>query len=116
MLYAGVTSLTESVKKILHPETPDYTAVSLILVAAAVVVKIVLGAYVKHVGKKVNSSSLVNSGTDATLDAVISASTLAAAGILERRLARSLARRGDLAGHHQIRRRDAARNDLTAAG
>lgn len=81
VLYAGVTSLTESVKKILHPETPDYTAVSLILVAAAVVVKIVLGAYVKHVGKKVNSSSLVNSGTDATLDAVISASTLAAAGI-----------------------------------
>ncbi len=81
VLYAGVTSLTESVKKIIHPETPDYTAVSLLLVAAAVAVKIVLGAYVKHVGKKVNSSSLVNSGTDATLDAVISASTLAAAGI-----------------------------------
>ena len=81
VLYAGLTSLTESIKKIVHPETPDYSTLSLIIVAVAVVVKIVLGRYVKHVGEKVNSSSLVNSGTDATLDAIISASTLAAAGI-----------------------------------
>ena len=81
VLYAGVTSLVESVKQILHPETPDYNAVSLVIVAVAVVVKILLGRYVKSVGKKVNSDSLVNSGEDATLDSVISASTLAAAGI-----------------------------------
>lgn len=49
--------------------------------AVAVVVKIVLGRYVKSVGKKVNSDSLINSGEDATLDSVISASTLVAAGI-----------------------------------
>ena len=76
VLYAGLTSLTESIKKIIHPETPDYSTLSLIIVAVAVVVKIVLGRYVKHVGEKVNSSSLVT-----TLDAIISASTLAAAGI-----------------------------------
>ncbi len=81
VLYAGVTSFTESVKKIIHPETPDYSWVSLVIIAAAVIVKILLGRYVKSVGEKVNSDSLVNSGTDATLDAVISASTLAAAGI-----------------------------------
>ena len=52
-----------------------------IIVGAAVVVKIVLGRYVKSVGKKVNSASLVNSGEDATLDSVISASTLVAAAI-----------------------------------
>ena len=51
------------------------------IVAAAVVVKIVLGRYVKHVGKKVNSDSLIHSGEDATLDSIISASTLAAAAI-----------------------------------
>ena len=49
--------------------------------AVAVVVKILLGRYVKGVGEKVNSDSLVNSGEDATLDSVISASTLVAAGI-----------------------------------
>lgn len=81
VLYAGITSLVESVKQIIHPETPEYTTVSLIIVAVAVVVKIVLGRYVKGVGEKVNSDSLVNSGEDATLDSIISASTLVAAAI-----------------------------------
>ena len=81
VLYAGITSLVESVKQILHPETPDYNAVSLIIVAVAVVVKILLGRHVKKIGEKVNSDSLINSGKDATLDSVISASTLLAAGI-----------------------------------
>ena len=81
VLYAGVTAFIESVKKIIRPDTPDYSAISLVIVAVAVVVKIVLGRYVKRVGEKVNSDSLINSGADATLDSVISASTLAAAGI-----------------------------------
>lgn len=81
VLYAGITSFVESVKQIVGPETPDYSAVSLIIVAVAVVVKIVLGRYVKSVGERVNSDSLVNSGEDATLDSIISASTLVAAGI-----------------------------------
>ena len=79
VLYAGVTSLVESVKKIMHPVTPDYAISSLIIVAAAVLVKIGLGLYVKSSGEKVNSDSLINSGKDALLDAVISAATLAAA-------------------------------------
>ena len=81
VLYAGITAFTESVKKIIHPEVPDYSAVSLVIVAVAVVVKILLGRYVKSVGEKVNSDSLVNSGEDATLDSIISAATLVAAGI-----------------------------------
>lgn len=81
VLYAGITSFVESVKQIIHPETPEYTPASLIIVAVAVVVKILLGRYVKSVGEKVNSDSLINSGEDATLDSIISASTLAAAVI-----------------------------------
>lgn len=81
VLYAGVTAFVESVKKIIHPDTPDYSAAALIIVAVAVAVKILLGRYVKKVGERVNSDSLIHSGEDATLDAVISASTLVAAGI-----------------------------------
>ena len=81
VLYAGLTSFTESVKKIIHPDTPDYTVPALLIVASGVIVKILLGRYVKNIGTKVNSDSLVNSGEDASLDAVISASTLAAAVI-----------------------------------
>ena len=81
VLYAGITSFVESVKQIIHPETPDYNTVSLIIVTVAVVVKILLGRYVKGIGVQVNSDSLINSGEDATLDSIISASTLVAAGI-----------------------------------
>ena len=79
ILYAGITSFVESVKKIINPDIPDYSTISLIIVGVATVIKLVLGRYVKSVGKKVNSSSLVNSGEDAALDSVISASTLLAA-------------------------------------
>ena len=79
VLYAGITSFTESIRKIIHPETPDYSAAALVIIAMGVAVKIILGRYVKGVGEKVNSDSLINSGEDARLDAIISASTLAAA-------------------------------------
>lgn len=81
VLYAGITAFVESVKKIIEPELPDYSTVSLVIVGVAVIVKIVLGLYVKKTGQKVNSDSLVNSGNDALLDSVISVSTLAAAAI-----------------------------------
>ncbi|MCR4688972.1 MAG: cation diffusion facilitator family transporter [Saccharofermentans sp.] len=81
VLYAGITSLIESIKKIITPVTPDYTKVSIVIVSVAIVVKIVLGTFVKKTGEKVNSDSLVNSGKDALLDSIISASTLIAAVI-----------------------------------
>lgn len=79
VLYAGITSAVESVKKIIHPEVPDYSTISLFIIAVAVGVKIVLGRYVKGQGEKVNSGSLVASGSDAMFDAILSASVLASA-------------------------------------
>lgn len=79
VLYAGITSAVESVKKIIHPEKPEYSIVSLVIIAVAVVVKIVLGRYVKAKGEEVNSGSLVASGSDAMFDAILSASVLACA-------------------------------------
>ena len=52
ILYAGFTSLIESIKNIVHPETPKYTYVTFIVVGAAIIVKIVLGLYVRKTGKK----------------------------------------------------------------
>ena len=79
ILYAGITSAVEAIKKIIHPDIPEYSTISLIIVAVAVVVKIILGRLVKTVGVMVKSDSLINSGTDASMDAVISAATLVAA-------------------------------------
>ncbi len=76
VLSAGVTSLFESIKKVISPEIPDYSLVTVIVVIAAVLVKIVLGRYVKSQGEKYNSDSLIASGQDASFDAILSASTL----------------------------------------
>ena len=81
ILYAGVTSLVESVKKIIEKDVPEYSVATLVIVAAAVFVKIALGLFVKSTGKKVNSDSLKASGQDALMDSIISFSTLVAAGV-----------------------------------
>ncbi len=79
VLYAGITSAVESVKKIIQPEKPDYSIISLVIIAVAVVVKIVLGRYVKAKGVQVNSGSLEASGSDAMFDAILSGSVLVSA-------------------------------------
>lgn len=79
VLYAGITSLTESVKKIINPVKPEYTAVSLIIIGVAIVAKLVLGKFVETRGKKLNSSALEASGKDALMDAILSASVLISA-------------------------------------
>ncbi|MBQ5440978.1 MAG: cation transporter [Firmicutes bacterium] len=81
VLYAGITSLVESVKKIIEPVEADYSIATLIIISAAVVVKIILGRYVKAQGEKVDSGSLIASGQDATFDAILSASVLLSAVI-----------------------------------
>ncbi len=79
VLYAGITSLVESVKKIIRPETANYSTVSIVIISVAIVVKLLLGLFVKKQGKRVNSGALVASGSDALFDAVLSSSVLASA-------------------------------------
>lgn len=79
VLYAGITSMVESVKKIITPEAADYSIVSLIIIAVAIAAKLILGQYVKKQGEKHNSGALVASGSDALFDAILSASVLLSA-------------------------------------
>ena len=79
VLYAGGTSLVESVKKIFKPGEVEYGTVSIIIISVAIVAKLILGLFVKKQGKKVNSGALVASGSDALFDAILSASVLASA-------------------------------------
>ncbi len=76
VIYAGITAFVESIKKIITPEAAEYSTVSIIIVAAAIVVKLLLGLYVKKQGKVVNSSALQASGSDALFDAILSCSVL----------------------------------------
>ncbi|MBO4662180.1 MAG: cation transporter [Bacteroidaceae bacterium] len=82
VLSAGITSLIESVKKIFDPTEPEYTTVTLAVIVVAIIVKLVLGQYVKHKGEQLRSDALIASGSDALFDAVITLSTLVSAGIM----------------------------------
>ncbi len=79
VLYAGITAFTESIKKIIHPEEVNYSVSTIIVIVMAIIVKFILGLYVKNRGKKYNSDSLVASGSDAFNDAILSISVLASA-------------------------------------
>ncbi len=79
VLYAGLAALYESVRRILVPETAEYTALSLIMIGLAVGAKLILGRYVRKQGEAVGSDSLRASGTDALSDAILSASVLVCA-------------------------------------
>lgn len=79
VLYAGITSAVESVKKIIHPEAADYSVISIVIITVAVFVKLILGTYVKKQGEKVSSGALIASGSDALFDAILSASVLISA-------------------------------------
>lgn len=82
VLGAGFVSLTESVKKLLHPTEPSYTVVTLIVIVAGIVVKLALGVYVKRQGQQLNSDALIASGADALFDAVITLATLVSAVVM----------------------------------
>ncbi|MDO4492356.1 MAG: cation diffusion facilitator family transporter [Clostridia bacterium] len=81
ILAAGVMSLVESVKKIITPEMPDYSIATIVVVVAAVAVKLLLGNYVSKKGAELNSDALSNSGADAKFDALISVATLIGIGV-----------------------------------
>ncbi len=82
VLSAGITSLIESVKKIFNPTEPTYTTATLIVIVVAIVVKLILGWFVKKKGKQLHSDALIASGSDALFDAIITAATLVSAGVM----------------------------------
>ena len=82
VIAAGVTSLVESVKKIINPTTPSYTTLTLVVIIVAIAVKLVLGMFVKGQGKALKSDALIASGADALFDAIVTLSTLVSAGIM----------------------------------
>lgn len=72
VLYAGITSLVECIKKIINPSQASYTKLSIFIIALAVIVKYILGEYVKRQGEKVNSTALIASGKDSIFDSILS--------------------------------------------
>ena len=82
VLSAVITSLIESVKKLFNPTAPTYTTLTLVVIVVAIVVKLILGQYVKRKGEQLKSDALIASGSDALFDAIITLATLVSAGVM----------------------------------
>ena len=76
VLVAGLSAMLESFKKIIEPTPVEYSVATIIIVAAAVLVKFFFGRYVHKKGKELDSSSLIATGADALSDAALSFATL----------------------------------------
>lgn len=81
IIYIGITAIKESIDKIINPDDVAYNALSITIVAVAVIVKIFIGLYFRKTAKKVDSDSLKASGTDALFDSIISFATIISAVI-----------------------------------
>lgn len=79
IIAAGIVSLQESFSKVVHPVEPDYTALTLVVLVIAALMKVVLGAVFIRRGKAIDSRPLRASGTDALYDAVLTLGTLVSA-------------------------------------
>lgn len=79
ILAAGLMSLKESVVKIVHPGTPSYSAIAIVVIVVAILAKVALGFCFKHYGDKTRCEALIASGVDSNYDAVLSAGTLVVA-------------------------------------
>ena len=77
IIYAGIAAFIESCKKIIKSEEISYNKFTIIVIVSGILVKLLLGLYVKKKGKLVNSDTLIASGVDALNDAIVSISVLA---------------------------------------
>lgn len=75
VLVAGGTAIYESIMTLINGDIAEYNIVSIIVISLAIVVKVALGLYFRHVGKKTNSEPLKASGKDALFDALLSVAT-----------------------------------------
>ena len=78
VLAAGISALIEAISKIRNPITPNYSALTIIIIIIAIITKIILGSYVKRKGKELDSDTLIAQGNDALFDSILSSSTLIA--------------------------------------
>lgn len=79
IIITGIHIIVESIEKLITPESPDYSIYAIIVLIASIALKYTLTRYLRHAGKRVNSSILIASATETMNDTWISVAVLASA-------------------------------------
>lgn len=77
ILLMGVELLKSSVEKILHPEVLEFKAVSVMILAAAIMLKLWMAYFNFSLGKKISSEAMKATGTDSLSDCISTGAVLA---------------------------------------
>ena len=80
ILFAGGMAVYESIKSIIDHFTngtmPEFEVYSIIIIAGAILIKVLIGLFFRKKGKDIDSEALKASGIDALFDSILSTSTL----------------------------------------
>lgn len=79
IIVTGIHIIIESIEKIIEPEAPDYSALTIIILIVSIIAKYALAKYLKTTGKKIKSKVVEASGAETMNDAWISIAVLASA-------------------------------------
>ncbi len=77
IIIVGLFLLRSSVDKILHPLSLDFDYVSIIVLTAAILIKLWQTFFNMYVGKKISSLALIATGTDSRNDVIATSAVLA---------------------------------------
>ncbi len=79
ILVIGVELLKGSVHKVLHPEPVEFGFVSVLVLVAAILVKLWLAFFNRNLGKKIHSQTLLTTAADSRNDVISTSAVLLAA-------------------------------------
>lgn len=76
IMYVAFGSLKDSIDKIIHPSETVFSAVTIIVLAFSIILKIIISILDSKAGKKIESDTLKAASSDSMGDAVMTSSTL----------------------------------------
>ncbi|MCH4039007.1 MAG: cation diffusion facilitator family transporter [Lachnospiraceae bacterium] len=77
IIEVGFESLKSSAAKILHPESTELTAISLVILCMTVLVKLWMAVFYRKIGTRIGSQLLTATSTDARNDCIVTSVTIA---------------------------------------
>ena len=79
IIAVGIHIFIESIEKIISPEEVEYSIPIIIILSVSIIVKLLLGKYLKNTGEKVKSDTLIASSVETINDSIISGAVLLSA-------------------------------------
>ena len=79
ILQVGITLLSSSFKKILHPEEIEFHPILIGILFLSVIIKLWLAAFNRKLGKKINSTVMLATAADSRNDVVVTSATIISA-------------------------------------